>query len=151
RNHNLWDQDPETMPIYGSIASQFNDPGTNALYKGLMDTIVAKTGADLKSSFIATDEQSEKIYIIPPARTRYLSEIAENNRSYNQKAIDQAEVAQKLYGIHKTIDTIQSSNIEDKDRLIKELQEVYHNVSLDLDPKNLETLKTWESKKSNYQ
>src|SRR5690606_11495572 len=93
RNHNLWDQDPETMPIYGSIASQFNDPGTNALYKGLMDTIVAKTGADLKSSFIATDEQSEKIYIIPPARTRYLSEIAENNRSYNQKAAGQAEVA----------------------------------------------------------
>ncbi len=151
RNHNLWDKDPETMPIYGSIASQFNDPGTNALYRALMDTIVAKTGADLKSGFQATDEQSEKIYIIPPARTRYLSEIAENNRSYNQKAADQAEVAQKLYGIHKTMDTIRDAAIEDKDRLLKELQEVYHKVSLDLDPKNLETLKSWEAKKANYQ
>lgn len=151
RNHNLWDKDPETMPIYGSIASQFNDPGTNALYRALMDTIVAKTGADLVSGFQATDEQSEKIYIIPPARTRYLSEIAENNRSYNQKATDQAEVAQKLYGIHKTMDTIREAAIEDKDRLLKELQEVYHKVSLDLDPKNLETLKSWEAKKANYQ
>jgi len=151
RNHNLWDRDPETMPIYGSIASQFNDPGTNALYRALMDTIVAKTGADLVSGFQATDEQSEKIYIIPPARTRYLSEIAENNRSYNQKATDQAEVAQKLYGIHKTMDTIREAAIEDKDRLLKELQEVYHKVSLDLDPKNLETLKSWEAKKANYQ
>lgn len=151
RNHNLWDKDPETMPIYGSIASQFNDPGTNALYRALMDTIVARTGADLQSGFQATDEQSEKIYIIPPARTRYLSEIAENNRGYNQKAADQAEVAQKLYGIQKTMDTIRESAIEDKDRLLKELQEVYHKVSLDLDPKNLEILKNWEAKKANYQ
>ncbi len=151
RNHNLWDKDPETMPIYGSIASQFNDPGTNALYKGLMDKIVEKTGADLVSTFLATDEQSEKIYIIPPARTRYLSEISENNRGYNAKAKDQAEVAQKLYGIQKTIDTINVTDIEDKDRLLKELQEVYHKVSLDLDPKNLEILKAWEAKKANYQ
>ncbi|WP_222164616.1 methylmalonyl-CoA mutase family protein [Edaphocola aurantiacus] len=151
RNHKLFDKDIESMPIYGTIASQFNDPGTNSMYRALMDVVVAKTGADLKSDFVASGELSEKIFIIPPSRTRYLSEIAENNRGYDKKAKDQAEVAQKLFGISKTIETLQSSDIEDRDRLIKELQEVYHKVSLDLDPKHMELLKNWEAKKANYQ
>ncbi|MCB0811444.1 MAG: hypothetical protein KDB96_19365, partial [Flavobacteriales bacterium] len=56
----------EDLPVFGTIASQFNDPGTNALYKALMDTLVAKTGADLKSTMSAADEMSEKVWIIPP-------------------------------------------------------------------------------------
>jgi methylmalonyl-CoA mutase len=151
RNHKLFDKDIESMPIYGTIASQFNDPGTNSMYRALMDVVVAKTGADLKSDFVASGELSEKIFIIPPSRTRYLSEIAENNRGYDKRAKDQAEVAQKLFGISKTIETLQSSDIEDRDRLIKELQEVYHKVNLELDPKHMELLKNWEAKKANYQ
>ena len=47
RNHGLWDKKPDEMPVFGTIASQFNDPGTNSLYKRVMDTIVEKTGAGL--------------------------------------------------------------------------------------------------------
>src|SRR5690606_6339450 len=83
RNHNLWHEDPETMPVFGTIASQFNDPGTNSLYNAIMDKIVEKTGADLKSTFETTREMSEKVFVIPPSRTRYLSEIAETNRKYD--------------------------------------------------------------------
>jgi len=75
RNHNLWEQDVDTMPVYGTIASQFNDPGMNSLYKVIMDKIVDKTGAPLSSTFAITKEMSEKIFVIPPDRTRYLSEI----------------------------------------------------------------------------
>src|SRR5690606_7849567 len=109
RNHKLFDKSPDEMPVFGSIASQFNDPGTNSLYRALMDIIVEKTGANLKSGFEPSAEMSEKIFIIPPSRTRYLSEIAENNRNYNQRAIDQAAIAQKLFGIRKTIETIQQT------------------------------------------
>lgn len=151
RNHKFFDRDVDAMPVYGTIASQFNDPGTNTMYRALMDIIADKTSAALHSEFKATDEQSEKIFIIPPARTRYLSEIAENNRNYDRKSEEQAEVAQKLFGIHKTIETLQASDIEDKDRLSKELQEMYNKVLLDLDPKNLETLRNWEAKKRHYQ
>ncbi|HTN17373.1 MAG TPA: methylmalonyl-CoA mutase family protein, partial [Chitinophagaceae bacterium] len=151
RNHKLFDKDAETMPVYGSIASQFNDPGTNTLYRALMDKIVEKTGADLQSKFSASDELSEKIFIIPPARARYLSEIAENNRGYDKRSKDQAAVAQKLFGIRKTIETLAASQVEDKDRLIKTLEEVYQNTALDIDPKNLELLKNWEAKKRQYQ
>ncbi|MGC4056716.1 MAG: methylmalonyl-CoA mutase family protein [Chitinophagaceae bacterium] len=151
RNHKLFDKDAESMPVFGSIASQFNDPGTNTLYRALMDKVVEKTGAALQSSFHASDELSEKIFIIPPARSRYLSEISENNRGYDKRSREQAAVAQKLFGIRKTIETLTDSRIEDKDRLIKELQEVYQKVSLDLDPKNLQLLEQWEMKKRQYQ
>src|SRR5690606_25588321 len=48
----------------------------------------------------------ERMFVIPPSRTRYLSEIAENNREYDRKAATQVEVAQQLYGIYKTISTV---------------------------------------------
>jgi methylmalonyl-CoA mutase len=151
RNHKYFDLDVDSMPVYGTIASQFNDPGTNAMYRALMDIVVAKTNAPLQSNFKATDEQSEKIFIIPPSRTRYLSEISENNRNYAKKAAEQSEIAQRLFGIRKTIETLQSSSIEDKDRLIKELEEVYTKLTLDIDPKNLQLLQNWEAKKRHYQ
>lgn len=147
RNHKLFDKDPDEMPVYGTIASQFNDPGTNTMYKSLMDIVVKKTNAPLNSSFKISDEMSEKIFIIPPARTRYLSEIAENNRKYDKWAKDQAAIAQKLFGITKTIETIQATDTDDKDRLIKTLQEVYAKTELELDPKNKHLLENWDKKK----
>ncbi len=147
RNHKLFDANPDDMPVYGTIASQFNDPGTNTMYKSLMDIVVKKTGTDLNSSFEISDEMSEKIFIIPPARTRYLSEISENNRKYDNWAKDQSAIAQKLFGIRKTIETIQGTDTEDKDRLIKTLQEVYVKTELNLDPKNKHLLENWDQKK----
>jgi isobutyryl-CoA mutase len=70
----------EEIPVYGTIASQFNDPGMNNLYKAIIHKLVEKTGVSLDTSFELTKEMSEKIFIIPPARTRYLSEISEVNR-----------------------------------------------------------------------
>ncbi|MBC7525093.1 MAG: cobalamin B12-binding domain-containing protein, partial [Flavobacterium sp.] len=92
RNHNLWDANLDQMPVIGTIASQFNDPGMNTLYKKLMDKVVEKTGSDLKSTSKITREMSEKIFVIPPHRTRYLSEIAENNRKYDETVLTQVEV-----------------------------------------------------------
>lgn len=115
RNHNLWDVNPDEMPVFGTIASQFNDPGMNTLYKSIMDKMVEKTGVDLNSTFEITREMSEKIFVIPPHRTRYLSEIAENNRSYDAIALTQVEVAQKLYGIFKTIESV-NGNLPEIDK-----------------------------------
>jgi methylmalonyl-CoA mutase len=150
RNHQLWDAKDEDLPVYGTIASQFNDPGTNQLYKHLMDLIAERTGADLKSSFEISDEMSEKIFIIPPKRTRYLSEISENNRSYDQWVEEQAEVAQKLYGIQKSMDAIAEIEVDDKDRLIKDLQTTFEKVKLDLDPKNFQIIEEWDAKQKRY-
>ncbi len=150
RNHNLWEAKDEDLPVFGTIASQFNDPGMNALYKAVMDKLVEKTNADLNSKFEITSEMSEKIYVIPPARTRYLSEIAENNRSYDDWVNDQVQVADKLYGLHSSIQTIKQSDLEDKDRLVKGLQETFEQTKLDLDPRNWQLLEGWEEKVSRY-
>jgi methylmalonyl-CoA mutase len=151
RNHNLWDADDEKLPVHGTIASQFNDPGMNRLYRAVMDKLVEKTGNEkLKSTFVVTNEMSEKIYIIPPSKTRYLSEISENNRGYDKKAKEQSEIAQKLFGLQKSIETIKSSSIDDKDRLLKSLQEVFEKTKMDIDPHNWKFIEDWERKKKLY-
>ncbi|MEI6021844.1 MAG: methylmalonyl-CoA mutase family protein, partial [Bacteroidota bacterium] len=151
RNHNLWEIKDEEIPVYGTIASQFNDPGTNTLYKAVMDKLVEKTKCDLKSNFKITDEMSEKIYIIPPNRTRYLSEISEASRQYDKWANDQSVIALKLQGIRLTIDSLKTSKMDDRDRIIKALEEQSEQIRLDLDPKNLKTLETFDDKKKQYQ
>ena len=150
RNHNRWHDDPDTMPVFGTIASQFNDPGMNTLYKVMMDRLVERTGADLASTFEITNEMSEKIFVIPPGRTRYLSEISENNRHYDKWAIDQQAVAQKMYGLKKSIETLKATDVEDKDRLIKGLEETLAKVSLDMDPHNQLLIDQWADKKKKY-
>lgn len=150
RNHQLWDTDDEQIPVYGTIASQFNDPGMNKLYKAIVNKLAEKTGADLKSDFAVTDEMSEKIYIIPPHRTRYLAEIAENNRGYDKWVNEQKEVAQKLYAIRKSIDALKESKIDDKDRLIKGLEETYAQIAIGFDGRNKAILDGWAEKVQQY-
>jgi isobutyryl-CoA mutase len=173
RNHNLWHADPDTMPVFGTIASQFNDPGMNTLYKAIMDKVVEKTEADLKSTFEISKEMSEKIFVIPPARTRYLSEIAENNRAYDKTANAQVEVAQKLYGIYKTIESVlgditkearQSHLVKhglNSDDILKQVQDnkkdfvkmlvaEFDRVKLNLDPYNWEIITGWDDKVNRY-
>ena len=164
RNHNLWDANPDDLPVFGTIASQFNDPGMNTLYKRIMDKVVEKTGSDLKSTFEITREMSEKIFVIPPNRTRYLSEIAENNRKYDETAATQQEVAQKLYGIYKTIESVGGVTPElakfglepvtpttgaDAD-FMKLLLAEFDRVKMDLDPYNWEVILTWDDKVNKY-
>ncbi|MEM0577562.1 methylmalonyl-CoA mutase family protein [Flavobacterium polysaccharolyticum] len=170
RNHNLWDVNPDEMPVFGTIASQFNDPGMNTLYKSIMDKIVEKTSSDLKSTFKITREMSEKIFVIPPHRTRYLSEIAENNRKYDETALSQEQVAQKLYGIYKTIETVSNKKPElnkagiddasvlpsataphDENRIfLNLLLNQFDKVKMDLDPYNWEMILTWNEKVNKY-
>ena len=147
RNHNLWETAVDEMPVHGTIASQFNDPGMNSLYKVIMDKVVEKTGMDLNSTFEITREMSEKIFVIPPDRTRYLSEISENNRSYDKWVNEQVLVAEKLYGLNSAIDTMQNAKYEDKDRLVKGLQETFEKEKLNFDPKNWAIIETWKEKK----
>jgi isobutyryl-CoA mutase len=147
RNHNLWETAVDDMPVHGTIASQFNDPGMNSLYKVIMDKVVAKTGMNLNSTFEITREMSEKIFVIPPDRTRYLSEISENNRSYDKWVNKQVLVAEKLYGLNSAIATMQNAKFEDKDRLVKSLQETFEIEKLNFDPKNWAIIQTWKDKK----
>jgi len=145
RNHQLWESDTETMPVYGTIASQFNDPGMNNLYKAIITTLAEKTNTNLKSTFVSTNEQSEKIYIIPPKRVRYLSEIAENNRSYDEWVAKQSSLADQLYGLDKSIGTFEGD--ESTQTILKKK---YDDLTLDLDGQCKRDLDGWEDLKAQY-
>jgi len=99
RSRGLWQQKPEEMPVFGTIAAQFNDPGMNRLYRALIDGLCERTGAALQSSFEITEAMSQKVYIIPPNRTRYLAEIADEHERYKTFTQQQAELARTLYNI----------------------------------------------------
>jgi len=163
RNHNLWDVNQDDLPVFGTIASQFNDPGMNTLYKNIMDKIVEKTEAkDLISKIAITKQMSEKIYVIPPKRIRYLSEIAENNRGYDEWVEEQSKTAQKLFGIFKTIESvsgqeleltkagINADNLDSSDEFLKLLLKEFDRVKMDLDPHNLEHIISWADKVKKY-
>ncbi len=151
RNHQLWEAATETMPVYGTIASQFNDPGMNTLYRNLMDTIVEKTKGDFKSDLETAQQESEKIFIIPPARTRYLSEISENNRQYDRWVDNQCEIARKLFGLKQSLEAIEKQeDIENKEIILSGLQKAYDDLSLDLDGQSKRILDSWDAKKENY-
>lgn len=165
RNHQLWDAPQDELPVFGTIASQFNDPGMNKLYKAIMQKIDEKCDAGLKSDFKISEEMEEKVFVIPPARTRYLSEIAENNRAYDKRASEQVEVAQRLYGIFKTIETVSGgkpeldksgiinesiSSSEEKRDLIRLLLAEFDREKLNLDPYNWEVITGWDEKVNKY-
>lgn len=165
RNHLMWDTPHEELPIYGTIASQFNDPGMNKLYKAIMEKIAEKTSADLQSDFHVPEEMEEKVFVIPPARVRYLSEISESNRAYDKVVAEQTEVAQKLYGIFKAMESISGKAPEldkagivydsvqtsegNKD-LLKLLLAEFDREKLNLDPYNWEIITGWDEKLEKY-
>src|SRR5680860_544510 len=167
RNHGLWHDDVEKLPVYGTIASQFNDPGMNTLYRKIINKVHEKTNSSLNSTFHSDDEKSEKIYIIPPKRIRYLSEIAENNRNYDENALVQVEVAQKLYGIFKTLESVtkidlslskfgieeeqlnEATTEENKD-FVGLLKKEFDKVKMDLNPYNWEVITGWDEKIIKY-
>ena len=115
-----------------------------------MDKVVEKTGASLASTFEITREMSEKIFVIPPDRTRYLSEISENNRAYDHWVNKQVEVANRLQGLESSMQTLANSSLADNDRLIKGIQEAFEQEKLNFDPKNWEILQNWDAKKQAF-
>src|SRR5699024_2206822 len=113
-----------------------------------------------------SEVMSNKIHHIPPKRIRYLSEISENNRSYDDKVEQQVKTAQKLYGIYTTLETLTNTNLsldsngivegnwkensETDKALVDLLKKEFDRVKMDLDPYNWEEIIHWEEVVQQY-
>ncbi len=106
RSRKLWDTDPDKMPVYASVASQFNDPGTNRLYRAMIDRFNEKTSQGWESSLLVDEYHMEKQFIIPPDRVRYLSEIVDENRRYDRLTLREAEKASALYRLKGSLEIL---------------------------------------------
>ncbi|BAH39150.1 MAG TPA: methylmalonyl-CoA mutase [Gemmatimonas aurantiaca] len=141
RNHRQFDRAVDQMPVVGTIASQFNDPGTTRLYRTLMDRIAEKCQAPLRSQLDAGDDESEKINIIPPERVRYLAEISESVRRYNAWVGTQSDVANKLQALTEA------------ERLVEDnaaIADAKDKIGLKLDGENRRILEQWPTQHQRY-
>ena len=106
RNLGAWEAKQEDMPVYPTIAAQFNDKGVNHLFKALVDKINGYYNINWETKIYTNPEPAEDIQgqaIIPGKRQRYLSEITESVRDYHQWAEEQVEVAGKLGQVEGTL------------------------------------------------
>ncbi len=138
RNHSLWKQQPDEMPVIGTVASRFNDEGTNELYAALVELLNAK-GAQFNTTVLAAN-QTEMTAVIPSGRVRYLSEISEIIRKYNAEVENQAELANQVYGFQKALEVLKN----------KDLQTKYEELKQQLSKENLQLLENWKKKKEAY-
>ena len=128
RNQQLWTAKDEELPVVGTIAAQFNDAGINELFEKVVTTVERKTGISLGSLAMKghLKDTVTKSQIIPPKRVRYLSEIAENNRSYDSWVAEQSVIASKLYQVSGVIGEKEASEIPELLQLKKAWEEKLH-------------------------
>ncbi|HAH58283.1 MAG TPA: methylmalonyl-CoA mutase, partial [Bacteroidales bacterium] len=146
RNHLLWDVDPEKLPVFGTMASQFNDVGVNKLYDYLVSLMNEKSGTDFKSRIPGPDDEQSRSLIIPPSRVRYLSEIAETVRGYNKQTENLAKDAATLQSVEKALEIVKS----EKGKAVEVLKEKSTDLKKSLGEENLQLLENWEARKKTY-
>jgi len=151
RNRGAWDVPVDQMPVFGCIASQFNDPGVNQLYRRLIDLLNEKCGAGFESHFEAPEEMSEKVFIIPPHRTRYLSEIAETARKYDRDVAQQVAIARQLWSLKNAIELLESKPQDEASATALEtLHKQYRSLEAQLDWRCKRILEKHEVQKERY-
>ncbi|HEY1024911.1 MAG TPA: methylmalonyl-CoA mutase family protein, partial [Sphingobacteriaceae bacterium] len=146
RNHMLFEAKDEELPVFGTMASQFNDPGMNNLFTALMNKIKVKTAVDFQAKMELTKEQSEKVYIIPPDRTRYLAEIAEANAEYGMWVVRQCKIAQQMFQLQGAI-----ALLEKNQQNVSQLSDLYKKLEEDLDGECRRLLRDWPETLKKYQ
>ncbi|MFT6902488.1 MAG: methylmalonyl-CoA mutase [Colwellia sp.] len=150
RNRGMFEAGDDEVPVYGTIASQFNDRGMTELYNAVITALNTKAGLIVGDILSTEGTLANKSSVIPGNRIRYLSEISESNRGYDAWVEKQTTVAQKLYGIHQAIETAKDSETVVSADLVTQLEALYTQVELDLDPKNKLLLEQWASKVQRY-
>ncbi|WP_374719302.1 fused isobutyryl-CoA mutase/GTPase IcmF [Parageobacillus toebii] len=148
RSHQLFDKDLSEMPVYGTIASQFNDPGTNTLFVALVDLINQKAGTNWKTSLKTVSNVEKHNVIIPSERRYYLREITETVRNYHKRVERQVEIARRLFQIEGAIEAAKErGESEDVIASLETLKQHYEN---ELTPESKRILDSWEDLKAKY-
>ncbi|MFB0979316.1 MAG: methylmalonyl-CoA mutase family protein [Alteromonadaceae bacterium] len=150
RNRGMFEAGDDEVPVYGTIASQFNDRGMTELYNAVITALNTKAGLVVGDILSTEGTLANKSSVIPGNRFRYLSEISESNRGYDAWVEKQTTTAQKLYGIHQAIETAKETDSEVSADLVTQLEALYTHVELDLDPKNKVLLEQWAAKVQRY-
>lgn len=146
RNRRQWDKSPEEMPVFGTIASKFNDDGVTALYHALLNLISQKTHITYTSRFPKpkTKTSTSKTIIIPSERIRYLSEISEAIRAYHKRTQQQAETIRRVWHLEETAKALGASIPDgDSNQLLEILKKEIEKAKEMLDPETKNLSEEW--------
>ncbi|MBE3554863.1 MAG: methylmalonyl-CoA mutase, partial [Thermicanus sp.] len=117
RNRNLLSASLEELPVYGTVASRFNDPGVNRLFQALIGKMNEKLNGNWPLPSERNEEREENTGMIPPERRGYLREIAETVRNYKKKTKEQAKIASRLYQVQGVISLLENGRGEGPEHL----------------------------------
>ncbi|HWL50348.1 MAG TPA: methylmalonyl-CoA mutase family protein, partial [Acidimicrobiia bacterium] len=151
RNRLAFTADDDELPVHLTVASDFNDPGTNRFYRAFLGEL-AGHGLSLESKLDLPLSDEAKQHVVPPERTRYLAEIVEANRAYDTWANEQADFAETLYRLEGARELI--SPPEGGSAAAGgeggALGEAIRQAQEGLDPENRRTLERWEAMIAEY-
>ncbi|MCL6570143.1 MAG: methylmalonyl-CoA mutase family protein [Bacillus sp. (in: Bacteria)] len=148
RSHMLFEKEASDMPVYGTIASQFHDPGTNALFAALIEEINEKMSSDWVTSFTKKVLVEKQNVIIPTDRRYYLREISETVRSYHKKAEQQADIARKLFQLEGALSLVLERGASSE--VLATLEELRMETEAKLTPESKRILDSWEQTTTAY-
>ncbi|MEO6819817.1 MAG: methylmalonyl-CoA mutase family protein, partial [Ginsengibacter sp.] len=151
RNHLLWEAKDEELPVIGTIASTFNDPGCNHLFNLIIEKINNKCGTDWVKYEAPQRSSSFGVAVIPPKRVRYLAEITEEIERYNKHCKQQSALASQWYQVSGTIDLLNDVDKEKKEHQNVQLEELKKSIRKRLTPENQELIEEWDNLKASYQ
>ena len=153
RNRGEWDRSPEDMPVFGAIASKFNDDGVTALYQAILDGVEEKTGLRFDSNLPRPENHTStsKTIIVPPERTRYLAEIAETVRAYHRRTGEQAEMVRRNWHFQQAAATLEEAGQpQDPTDILARLKEEAGKAEQELDEETRQLLKEWPEMREAY-
>ncbi len=152
RNRKAWSTNPAEMPVFGTIASKFNDDGVSSLYHGVIEAINAKTKRSFTPRLPKPEQRisSSKTIIIPPERGRYLAEISETVRKYHKKTGEQSVALRRVWHLKETIDLFTKKQADDVSGLLAQLQKEMAAASEGLTPETGDLVSGWEELRKAY-
>jgi methylmalonyl-CoA mutase len=164
RNHVAFEVADDDIPVFPTIASQFNDPGISWMFKELCRRVVDKAGLDEKtwSPDINTDNKEPRsTAAIPGARIRYLAEIAEQGRAANNEVESQATIASRAQHVFEALKLLEDAKLPDElelykadhltegeDRSLIVLRQRYQEAISDLSSESIRLLREWPARKA---
>ena len=151
RNHEAFGKPTEAMPVFGTIASRFNDDGVTALYQTLLPALIGKglKAADSKLPAVTVKSSSHSRAIVPPDRVRYLAEIADTVRGYHQQTAQQARVARERQSL-TTVKALFQARFENEGKPAENFDEMISWKDGELTAEAKKLLDQWPTVREQY-
>lgn len=141
RSHHLFEKEPEELPVYGTIASQFNDEGTNTLFVAFLEKIEAKFGGEWSTNLKKSNKVVKQNIIIPNSRRHYLREIADTVRYYHKQTEEQVKIARQLFQVTGTLEVLKFK--ETNSEVIQSLEALKASIEERLTAESKKILHEW--------